>query len=185
MQKIFGYPLLSYWYVLTAADGPELLVRNPDRTFNMLHDKDRLQEFFCTPDTMRATLSAEKDDELTFELRPYARDEALRKTFVERMRRDGFEAPVCWYKATTRNLQHNVDVKLPEDRDVVNVPTLYIGCKQDVVCRPEIMYESINKGLLPQLEQAEMIDAGHWAAYEKPAEVVTRLEEWLKRKFAQ
>jgi soluble epoxide hydrolase/lipid-phosphate phosphatase len=35
------------------------------------------------------------------------------------------------------------------------------------------------------LEQSKMIDAAHWVTYEKPAEVVSRLEEWLKRKFAQ
>jgi pimeloyl-ACP methyl ester carboxylesterase len=100
------------------------------------------------------------------------------------MKRDGFEGPFCWYKAMTENWQHEADAKLPEARDVVNVPTLFIGCKQDTLCRPEAMYQSIEKGFLPQLERAEMIDAAHWVTYEKPAEVVGRMEEWLKRKFA-
>lgn len=183
MNKIFGYPSLSYWYLFTAPDGPALLSRDIEAMFNMMHDKDGLKEFFCTPDTMRETLSGQKEP--TFSLRPYAQDPAFKKAFLDRMARDGFEAPVCWYKAMTGNLQHQVDVKLPEGREIVNVPTLYIGCREDVVCRPEAMYESIKKGLLPQLEQADMIDAAHWATYEKPAEVVKRLEDWLKRKFAQ
>jgi pimeloyl-ACP methyl ester carboxylesterase len=183
MEKVFGYRAFSYWYLLTAPDGAELLSRDLETKFNMMHDKDGLLEFFCTPNAMRDVLSGKTKP--TFNLRPYAQDETFKKDFIERMKRDGFEAPVCWYKAMTGNLQHEVDAKLPEGRDVVNVPALYIGCKQDVVCRPETMYESIQKGLLPQLEQTEMIDAAHWATYEKPAEVVSRLEEWLKRKFAQ
>ncbi|CAI9626171.1 hypothetical protein GT037_004568 [Alternaria burnsii] len=183
MEKVFGYRLFSYWYLFTAPDGPKLLKEGLEKNFHMMHDKDGLKEFFCTPDSMRNVLSGKTEP--TFNLRPYAQDAEFKKTFIERMQRDGFEAPVCWYKATTTNLQHESDAKLPEGRDIVNVPSLYIGCKQDIVCRPEAMYESIQKGLLPQLEQSEMIDAAHWVTYEKPAEVVSRLEEWLKRKFAQ
>ena len=161
MEKVFGYRLFSYWYLFTAPDGPKLLKEGLEKNFHMMHDKDGLKEFFCTPDSMRNVLTGKTEP--TFNLRPYAQDAEFKKTFIERMQRDGFEAPVCWYKATT----------------------LYIGCKQDIVCRPEAMYESIQKGLLPQLEQSEMIDAAHWVTYEKPAEVVSRLEEWLKRKFAQ
>ena len=116
-------------------------------------------------------------------LRLYAQDATFKMAFIDRMSRDGFEGSQCWYKAMVRNYQHESDKSLPEDRYTVHVPVLYIGCKDDAVCRPEAMYESIQKGLLPHLEQAEMIDAAHWVMYEKPQEVVTRLEDWLKRHF--
>jgi soluble epoxide hydrolase/lipid-phosphate phosphatase len=67
--------------------------------------------------------------------------------------------------------------------DYKKVPTLYIGCKQDAVCRPENVYPSIKAGLLPNLEQADMIDAAHWVTYEAPDEVASRLEGWLKKHF--
>ena len=99
------------------------------------------------------------------------------------MTRDGFEGPLCWYKATTENLQQESDKNLPKEVDKVEVPTLYIGATEDPVCRPEAMYPAIQAGLLPHLEQAKMIEAAHWVTYEKPQEVVERIEDWLKRTY--
>ena len=120
-----------------------------------------------------------------FVVRSYAKDPAFKKAFVDRMRRDGFEAPVCWYKSMTTNVQIESEAKLPDDRNVVNVPALYFGGTGDFVCRPEIMAESIQKGLLPHLEHAGMIEAGHWTPYEAPNEVVSKMEAWLKKNYAK
>ncbi|KAF1934978.1 alpha/beta-hydrolase [Clathrospora elynae] len=181
-KQVFGYSLLAYWHLFTAPDGPEILKGNLERLFNLLHgDGDTMKTYFCGNDEMRNYLTGKTD--ATINLRPYAKDATFKKTFVDRMSRDGFEGPQCWYKATSQNHQHECDKELPGGIDVVQVPALYIGCKQDAVCRPEAMYESIQKGLLPKLEQAEMIDAAHWSSYEAPQEVVMRLEAWLKKNY--
>ncbi|KAL1796696.1 hypothetical protein ACET3X_005236 [Alternaria dauci] len=183
MEKTFGYPVLAYWDLFLAPDGPALMRSDLDKLYNMMHDENGLRTYFCTRDGMRDVLLGKSNPE--FRLRPYAQNDELRKEFIERMGRDGFEAPVCWYKALVTNLMHEADVKLPEGRDVVNVPTLYIGTKQDIISRADGIHDPIQKGLLPQLEMPELINAAHWVTYEKPAEVVSRLEDWLKRKFAQ
>jgi len=83
--------------------------------------------------------------------------------------------------ATRSGIQYQSDKELPAGVEKMKVPVLYIGAKDDVVCRPESMVPSIQAGLLPQLEQAEMLDAGHWVPYEKPVEVVERIAGWLKK----
>lgn len=180
-EKIFGAPLFSYWTVFAAPDGPELLKNNLERIYHAMHGTaDTMSKFFTGPNAMREYLT---NGGFEVTLRPYAQDEEFKKSFMDRFSRDGFEGAQCWYRATKENYQYEADKNLPEGRDTVNVPVLYIGAKDDAVCRPEALIPSIQKGLLPHLEQAEMIDAGHWVPYEKPQELVERIEPWLKKHF--
>lgn len=183
-EKFFGYPIYMYWYLFTAPDGASVIEKNLERMHDLAHaDGDMMKKFFCAKDGMRNELEHKTETEFT--VRPYAKDPAFKKAFVDRMRRDGFEAPLCWYKATVNNIQTESDLSLPEERSVVNVPALYFGGTGDYVCRPEMMAESIQKGLLPHLEHAGMIEAGHWTPYEAPAEVVGKIEAWLKKNYAK
>ncbi|KAL6704845.1 hypothetical protein ACN47E_007528 [Coniothyrium glycines] len=183
-EKTFGHPLLSYWSVFAAPDGPSLLEKNLDRIYHAMHGSGgTMLEMFTKPNALREFLTSE--DKFDIELRVYAQDPGFKKSFIDRMARDGFEGPQKWYVATNENHQHEADKNLPEGVDTVKVPVLYIGAKQDPVCRPEGLIPSIQAGLLPELEQAEMIDAGHWVPYEKPQEVADRIESWLKKHFSK
>jgi soluble epoxide hydrolase/lipid-phosphate phosphatase len=183
-EKIFGYPIWMYWYLFTAPDGAAVLEGDLDLLHDMLHvDGEIMKTFFCSKDGMRGPLEHKVKHD--FAIRPYAQDPAFKKSFVDRMRRDGFEAPLCWYKAMTTNVQSDSDAAVPDDRQKVNVPTLYFGGTQDCVCRPEMMHQAVQNGLLPHLENAGMIEAGHWTPYEKPDEVVAKLEPWLKKNYAK
>ncbi|KNG48137.1 epoxide hydrolase-like protein [Stemphylium lycopersici] len=183
-EKNFGYPVFAYWHLFTEPDGPALLKDNLDRLFNAMHGEgDAMKRFFCVPRAMRDYLEHKTNPDVS--IRAYARDPAFKKAFMDRMSRDGFESPQCWYRATVFGSQYECDKNLPEDRDKVNVPTLFIGCKDDYVCRPEAMYPSIQAGLLPHLEQAELMDAAHWGVYEKPQEIANTLEAWLKKTYGR
>jgi soluble epoxide hydrolase/lipid-phosphate phosphatase len=183
-EKLFGYPILSYWDIhANAVDGPQILHANIERLYDAMHgESPTMKDIFCGPGRMRDHLLNGSSKDIP--LRPYAQDAAFKKEFVDRMHRDGFEGPQCWYFATIQNYQYEADAAL-QDHSVVNVPALFIGCTQDAVCRSEAVYSSIQAGLLPHLEQAELIDAAHWVPYEKPQEVATRMESWLVRHFAQ
>ncbi|KAJ4316168.1 hypothetical protein N0V94_005586 [Neodidymelliopsis sp. IMI 364377] len=179
-KEKMGAPVFAYWEVFAAPDGPKLLYDNLERTFRAQHGEGSIMaKLFTTPGTMRDYLINGGYDH---ELRPYAQDPAFRKTFIDRMTRDGFEGPQCWYKATTENHQSSSDKQLPAGREVVNVPALYLGCTDDPVCRPEHMAPYKAK-LLPKLEEAAMINAAHWVAYEKPEEVVSRIQAWLGKTY--
>jgi soluble epoxide hydrolase/lipid-phosphate phosphatase len=182
-KDVFGNSLFSYWYLFAADDGATIMKDNVERLHNVMHGTaDTMERFFSTPNAMKDYLLNGRQE---IQLRPYAQDEKFKKDFIDRFRRDGFEAPQCWYKAVVSNYQSQAEKQLPEGAEKVTVPVLYIGCKDDGLCRPEAMYPSIQAGLLPQLEQAGMIDAAHWVMYEQPAKVVERIEDWLKRNFAK
>lgn len=182
-EQAFGYPTFSYWYLFTAPDGPAILKGNLERLFHAQHGEgETMKKYFTGPNALRDFL-VNGNEEIV--CRPYARDSKFKEDFIARMSRDGFEGAQCWYIATKDNYHLQSDRKIPESADRVDVPVLYVGCKDDAVCRGEIMNASIEAGLLPKLEQAEMIDAAHWVTYEKPEEVVKRIEDWLKRHYAQ
>ena len=180
-KEKLGAAVFAYWGVLAAPDGPKLLHDNLERLYHAQHadGKKTMAEIFTVENGLRNYLTNGGPEH---ELRPYAQDPAFKKTFIDRMKRDGFEGPQCWYVATKDNHQRESDKSLPAGREVVNVPALYIGARQDPVCRPEHM-ASYKAQLLPKLEEAELIDAAHWVPYEAPREVVERIEPWLKKTF--
>lgn len=181
-KEMTGREIFSYWEVFAAKDGAKLLYDNLERTFDVQHGEGQtMAEVFTVPGAMREYLinGGHKHG-----LRPYAKDPLFKKTFIDRMTRDGFEGPQCWYYAMVQNLQSSSDRGLPPGRIVVNVPALYIGCKDDAVCPPEMM-NSYKEQLLPHLEEAELIDAGHWVMYEAPDEVVKRIGPWLKQIYGK
>jgi len=181
-EKTYGRPLFAYWHVYAADDGPEVLKQNLDRLYDVLHAEGlNLWEFMCVYDALRNYLT-KGGRPLT--LRPYARDPAYRKAFIDRLSRDGFEGPQCWYLARRYNHQYEADRKLPADRDKVNVPVLFVGGKEDSVCRPEPLAQLVERGLLPELEQKPLLNAGHWTPLEVPEELVANIEPWLKKHYS-
>jgi len=182
-EKFLGRTILAYWHLFTAPDGPEILKKHSDRLYHAMHGVGpTITNLFVVRDALRNYLTG--DAEL-IELRPYAADPKTKQAFIDRFNRDGFEAPQCWYHATRSNHQHESDKNLPEDRNKVNVPSLYMGGKDDGVCTPEMMFPTIQQGLLPHLTQEPQFDAAHFTPAEVPDKIADTLEPWLKKNFAQ
>ncbi|KAF2821429.1 epoxide hydrolase-like protein [Ophiobolus disseminans] len=180
-EQAFGYGVFHYWYLFTAPDGPALLKNNVERLYPLLHGtSDTMKRFFCVPNALRNHLTS---TDPAPEVRTYAQDPAFKQAFIDRMTRDGFDAPQCWYRATVEQYQYACDKELPEGRDKVEVPVLYVGGKDDAVCRPESMYPAIQQGWLPQLEQRDLLDAAHWTPYEQPKKVAEYIGEWLGKNY--
>lgn len=138
-----------------------------------------MKRFFCAPDAMRQHLTTNDPDP---ELRPYAQDPKFRQDFIDRMRRNGFDAPQCSYR-TFIGQQHLCDKELPENRDKVNVPVLYSGGKEDATCRSDAMYQAFQAELLLHLDQKPLLNASHWTPYEKPEEIANLFKEWLSKNY--
>ncbi|KAF2210276.1 hypothetical protein CERZMDRAFT_45739 [Cercospora zeae-maydis SCOH1-5] len=181
-ERTYGRPLFAYWNVHAAQDGPKVLKHDLNRLLDVLHGEgESLWEFLCVPNAFRNYLL---HGGRSITVRPYAQNPAFRQAFIDRMSRDGFEGPQCWYLARKNNDQYEADRNLPEDRDKVNVPALFVGGKDDSVCRPEPLIQLVERGLLPKLEQKPLLDAGHWIPLEAPGELVDHIETWLKKHYS-
>ncbi|TKA64880.1 hypothetical protein B0A55_09730 [Friedmanniomyces simplex] len=200
--KRFGYPQWEYWNFFTAPDAPQLLMDNLDRFWEVNNghhpspdpeEQGRdiwMREMFCVPDAMRSYLTQTgKYEDFTVDLRPYARDPAIKQAYLDRMRRDGFEGPVCYYLALANNTMLEDERSLcPGDGEEagkrVTVPVLYIGQTGDWVCRTDLMSDAKGLGLVGDLEEM-VVEAGHWCLYdaEKSGEIAGLIGGWVGRKF--
>ncbi|KAK0305796.1 hypothetical protein LTR29_007242 [Friedmanniomyces endolithicus] len=199
--KRFGYPQWEYWNFFTAPDAPKLMMENLDRFWEVNNGflaspdpKEKgvdiwMREMFCVPGAMREYITGTgKYKDFTVELRPYARDEKLREEYRERMRRDGFEGPVCYYTSLANNTmledERSLCQKSGNEDKKITVPVLYIGQTGDWVCRTDLMSDAKEAGLVKDVEE-KVVDAGHWCLYdaEKSEEIAGMIGEWLGRKF--
>ena len=193
----FGYPQWEYWNFFTAPDAPKLMEEDLSRMYEVNHGLYRsnipeengrdiwMREMFCTLGAMREYVAKQgKFENWTVDLKPYAENPELKKRFIERMSRDGFSAPVCYYHSLKNNTMIKDEKMLcrnVEDKKI-DVPLLYIGQTGDWVCRTDLMIDAKEQGLVPDLEE-KVLEAGHWFLYEVPEEFASLLSDWLTRRF--
>jgi len=197
--KRFGYPQWEYFNFFTAPDAAKLMNDNPDRFYACNHgnypspnpeEKGRdiwMREIFCTPNAMRDYITAtNKYENYTVPLKPYAERSDVKKRIIDRLKRDGFEAPVCYYTSLTENTmledERDLCARPNEEGRRIDVPVLFIGQTGDWVCRTDLMSDAKEEGLVEDVEE-KVVQAGHWVLYEKPEEVAGLLADWLKRRF--
>jgi soluble epoxide hydrolase / lipid-phosphate phosphatase len=182
LEKAFGYPPLAYQEFFISDEAPALIMAHLDRFYDAMHGapRDWFKDIWGARGAIRSWLT---DTTRQVAVRGFAQDPALRQRFVERFRRDGLEAPLCYYKATNSDVQFNTTKELSKDDFIVRVPLLYIGCTEDAVCRPEFIEPAKRGGFVPDLEEA-MIDCGHWCPLEKPDEVAELINSFLERKLS-
>lgn len=176
-ERAFGYGAGWYWKLFTADDGAILLNENIDLLFDVMHAPDSWLSTLCTKDGARKALEA-RGEGYDIKRRPYATDE-MKKAFVERFERDGFEGPLCWYKSHV--LGHQNDQVDPDNR-VVKVPSLFIGYPEDIVARQQLILPSVEAGLLPHLTIVTL-EGAHWGLLEHPREFGEAVTQWLDKTY--
>ena len=196
-EKRLGYPQWEYWNFFTAPDAPKLMSENIGRFWDVNngnypspkpeeHGRDIwMREMFCTPNAMREYVTGTgKYEGYTVPLKPYKKGEELKRSFIERMSRDGFEGPVCYYHSLKNNtmLEDEKELSKSKENKMIEVPLLYIGQTGDWVCRTDLMGDAKSQGLVPDLEE-KVVDAGHWVLYEKPEDIAEIIGDWLNRRF--
>lgn len=184
LEKTFGRPLLAYQELLISEEGPEILRKHVGRLYDGMHGAppDFFGELLCTRGNFKKWLLNENQD-WDVEVREYAKDAELKRRYVERLERDGFEAPICYYRGNTEHVQHAVEKDMPRDRFVVKVPLLYFIATQDAVCRPEAMIPAKLGGFVPDLEEVTL-ECSHWSPLEVPGPIATALDDFVKRKVS-
>ena len=176
LEGMLGYFPYWYWYLFCSEEGPKIMQAHLERAFDICHvDRKGMMDTFCKKDGMKDCLLGDQH----LEVREYATPE-MKKKFVERFRMDGFEAPVCWYKAVIDNVANEAEQQIPRDRYVLNMPVLFVGGKDDVVCLTNAIYTVQEKGLTPDLTVHEL-NAGHWLMLSNPKELGEVVIKWLKK----
>jgi soluble epoxide hydrolase / lipid-phosphate phosphatase len=177
-KKVFGYPQYEYWNFLTANDAPEIMRRNLESAYSVTHGDPRT---FLEVWNVAGEFRKFVEDGKTQPTLPYAQGDH-RTDFIDRLGRDGFDAPLCWYRATLTGVQSAADKQLPDSAKVVSVPTLFWGAEKDYLCRPEALQPVVAAGRLPNVKSV-VRQGGHWALLEQPEVFGQDIVAWLKETF--
>lgn len=178
-EEAFGYPIYAYWSFFMADDGPELMAANVESVYAVAFgDPETWKENWTTEGGMRRFVAEGRtQDTLPFATPEHKRD------FVDRLGQgEGFHAPNCWYRAFAHGPQNDEDRLVVEEAKTIRVLVLYWGGEQDYVCRPALMQQVLQTGLVPECKVVTR-EGGHWALLEQPAVMGQDLLGWLEETF--
>ncbi|KAH8665435.1 Alpha/Beta hydrolase protein [Ilyonectria robusta] len=175
-KEAFGSSSYEYWHFFTADDGADIMNQSLESVYSVAFTEPQTWlENWCTPGGMRKFVSERR----TLPTMPYATPEH-RADFMERFGKDGgFKAPSCWYKAWTLGVQNEAENLVAEDAKTIDVPVLFWGGEQDVVCKPALLQPSVDAGLLPNCKSV-IREGGHWALLENPVEFGQDVLGWVQ-----
>lgn len=176
LEAAFGAPLWTYWEFFSSEDGPRLMRENLQKVYEAQHGDVKNWGFkmFCVPGAWRAYVTGTE----SVPLKPYAQEQRWIDSFFKQFERDGFEAPVQWYKAYIENVQFEAEGTVPLEKHKIEVPLLFVGCTQDGNNRPDLIEIPQKAGLLPHLT-VKQLECGHWSPMEKPVEVAGFISDFI------
>lgn len=178
-EKVWGYPQFSYWEFFTAPDATEIVDGNMERMWQVLHGdvKEWMKKLFCVPGAMRNFLLSEEG----VPLKSYASRSGWKEEFMQQFK-NGFAPAFQMYNSAVLNIQHKSDLTIPRENLKIKVPMLFIICAEDAVCRPEVMNEAKERGLVPDLKEV-VVESAHWSPMEKPDDIALHIREFLADRF--
>ncbi len=176
--KRFGHGTHWYWKLFTAPNAAQILDAHLESQWTLLHaEPESWLETLTVKDGVRNFILQDKK----LPVLPYA-TEQRRLRWLERFKSGGFDAPLSYYRAVTFGTQDKALAAILPENYVVKVPHLFWGGKRDYVCPPELCDYSFKAGLLPDCTKV-VVDSGHWAHLDRPADFGDTLLGWLKKKF--
>jgi len=105
-------------------------------------------------------------------------DDVELRVYVDAFEQGGFAGPINWYRNWSSNWLRTKDL-----RQLVTVPTLFIGAEDDVIVSPQ--HIDAMKPHIPDLEIQSIAKCGHWTQQEHPDQVNRIILEWLARRHAR
>ncbi|KAK5561233.1 hypothetical protein LTR46_000038 [Exophiala xenobiotica] len=173
----------EYFRFFTADDAPQILLAHLESLWTVLHGYPQTWlDLWSVRDAMRDFLLADKRQPVM----PYAAtDEARKQKFFHRMRRDGFDAPLRWYRALTFGFQDeaNAAAAAPENAMVVKCPMLFVCGGEDVGSREEDFDDQVKAGLILDATKVVVDNVGHWSMLAQPEEFGSKIVDWLREKY--
>ncbi|MEQ8748900.1 MAG: alpha/beta hydrolase, partial [Amphiplicatus sp.] len=96
--------------------------------------------------------------------------------YVQAYKRSGYHGGINLYRNIDRNWE------MMEGRDqIVRAPSLWVGADLDMFLPVEAADDL--EALVPDIEKHILSGCGHWAMWEKPAELNALLVDWLHRRM--
>ncbi|GJE94745.1 alpha/beta hydrolase [Phanerochaete sordida] len=170
----FGYEWYAYWEFFARSDAAEVIVQHIDSFMQLAYLKDADAWLTWLMQRGKAAECIETDVLL-------GRPDWLPENEYDKVRKDlltnGVASQVLWYKNEMEGNDLEENLNMSKDLYTINVPSLFVGAKKDVLC--------VEVATLPTMQKRAKalkivsLDAGHYLQLECADEVNKTLAEWL------
>ncbi|EKM57396.1 uncharacterized protein PHACADRAFT_255121 [Phanerochaete carnosa HHB-10118-sp] len=184
LKRVYGYDLFGYWTFFSAPDANEVIQAHMESFVSIMYPYDPTiwKTRFAPTGAMRGSLL---EDYVA--PKPSYVSEEDKKHFIETFKRNGFEAPTCWYKIMTSQLAAKDDQQIPYERLIppASAPIYFGAAKHDYIALPKLGYTVFGKDEFSKhnVTQKEY-DADHWVVLSKGDEIARDLDAWIESTVA-
>ncbi|THH30683.1 hypothetical protein EUX98_g3492 [Antrodiella citrinella] len=179
-KALTGYENFAYWYFFSEEGADKIMEDHIESLMSTIFPKEHhtMKDAFAVRDAFKKLLlsdfKAPVGDFLT---------EEEQQIFVDTFRKNGFAAPLCYYKIMTANARNSDDATIPESRLLppLSSPLFFGAALQDPVCLP-----SVGRAAMATLPDHNVtikdFDGDHWLLeYPATAEAVKHeLHAWFE-----
>lgn len=179
LEKVFGYRCFEYMFWFASDESDQICQDHLESLFHLLHsnvDPNGSQTpqpgIFQNRDMLKGFLISDHKPESHPSITP-----EFKQHWIDRLTKGGMHGPFNYY----RQLVHlNDGVHGNKAGPIVEVPTLYIGYKGDLICRTELIQQSVQQGLLPDLTNITLL-GGHWGLLHDGEPFNQAVLQWLDK----
>jgi pimeloyl-ACP methyl ester carboxylesterase len=177
MEKLYGYRCYEYQNFFASDDSDQVCLDNVEYLFDSISTDDWPKvclDVMSKPNMMKTAL--EKHHNLNIKWHKSVTHED-KQHFVHRFKRDGFNGAYNWYRFFVHHGLPNGDQPVKAGPSI-EIPFLYIGYTDDLICRKENILAGQRAGMLPQLTNITL-QGGHWGFVQDPEPFGKAVKGWL------
>ncbi|KAF9264010.1 alpha/beta-hydrolase [Marasmius fiardii PR-910] len=181
-RKVFGYEVVGYWEFMSSPNGPKLALNNFEKFFNIFwpDDPKTWATDFAPLGAMQKNLEGEK----VFPP-PRWMSEEDKRLISEPILKNGFEAPMCYYKVHTQGHAAEDD-KLLAGKSEITQPVFYLDALEDYIASEETFMAALGTSESPVQKYCKnatvkRVKVDHWVMLHIPHELNAMLLEWMEK----
>ncbi|KAI0791299.1 epoxide hydrolase [Abortiporus biennis] len=178
-KEKFGYEQFGYWEFFSADDAEQVIFDHWDAFCAMLfpNDPSTWETHLAPLGALRKTLTSDYASP-----RPTYWTEEDRKLFTETFQKNGFKAPLCWYKVQTSGLSSQDDAAVPKSKYIPpsSSPIFFGAALHDRVCLASIGASVFRLDAFKDHKvTVKEYDGDHWLIISHADQVNRDLESWI------
>ncbi|GJE83979.1 hypothetical protein PsYK624_000520 [Phanerochaete sordida] len=175
-----GHDTFGYWLFFSDADVDAVMQAHIESFASLLYpqDPETWQTRIAPVGALKQTLL----DDWTAPRAAYVSEEDVR-LWVETFRRNGFDAPTCWYKVMTTQLSAKDDQQIPPERAVppTDAPIFFAAAAKDYICTPQSGYSVFATDPFSGHDiMKKEYDGDHWIILSHATDIAKDLGVWIE-----
>jgi pimeloyl-ACP methyl ester carboxylesterase len=177
LEKLYGYRCYEYQNFFASDESDRLCLDKVDYLFDCFSAdgcSDVYRYMMFKPNTLKLALEQRLEVKRKWHESVTQQD---KQHFIQRFKRDGFNGPCNWYRYVIHHGLPYGDEPVKAG-PLIEVPVLFIGYTDDLICRRENILAAQKDGFLPRLTNITL-QGGHWGMVQDPEPFGHAVKAWL------